>query len=317
MPSFFIHKIFIYFVQFSMLEEILPPDMLDILKLSHNLAYITEIRIRNGFPIIIAEKGRYFALKNRERIIYASASLIDFILARASEYSLYAFHNQVKQGFITCKGGIRIGLAGEAVYEDGKNRTIKNIQSINIRVPHEVRDCSLTAMNFIISERKIKNTLIISPPGCGKTTFLRDISRKLCELSDIINILVIDERFEIASQNDGKRLLNVGEYTDVISGCDKSYGFREGVRTLRPDVIITDELINLSDTVACQNAVASGIKVIASAHAEDLSDLKTKEIFKDMITNRVFERYIILSSNNGPGTVECVYDKDFQHLYIR
>ncbi len=300
-----------------MLRNVLPPDILEIINSSHNLGLITEIRIRNGFPIVVGEKGRYFALKNLGKIVYSSASLIDYVLAKASEFSLYAFQNQIKQGFITCKGGIRIGLAGESVIEDGKNKTIKNIQSINIRVPHEVKDCSLTAMNFIISDRKIKNTLIISPPGCGKTTFLRDISRKLCELSDVINILVIDERFEIASQNNGKRLLNVGEYTDVISGCDKTYGFREGVRTLRPDVIITDELISTSDTLACNNAIMSGIKVIASAHGEDLNDLKMKETFRSLLSERVFERYIILSSNNGPGTVECVFNENFERLYMR
>lgn len=300
-----------------MLEQILPPDIIEIVKISHNLGFITEIRIRNGFPIVVAEKGRYFTLKNRDRIVYASLSLIDFVLAKASEFSLYAFHNQIRQGFITCKGGIRIGLAGESVIEDDKNKTLKNIQSINIRVPHEVKDCSLTAISFMISDKKIKNTLIISPPGCGKTTYLRDISRKLCELSDVINILLIDERFEIASQSGHVRLLNVGDYTDVLSGCNKAYGFREGVRTLRPDVIITDELISKEDVCACDNAIMSGIKVIASAHAEDINDLKNKDIFKEILSSKRFERYIVLSSNKGPGTVECVYNENFEYLYLR
>ena len=110
-----------------MLKEILPAEILNVVSLSHKITQITEIRIRNGFPIVVAEKGRYFTLKNSGKIMYASLSLIDYILAKASEYSLYAFQNQIKQGFITCKGGIRIGLAGESVYEDGKNKTLKNI----------------------------------------------------------------------------------------------------------------------------------------------------------------------------------------------
>ena len=300
-----------------MLKEILPAEILNVVSLSHKITQITEIRIRNGFPIVVAEKGRYFTLKNSGKIMYASLSLIDYILAKASEYSLYAFQNQIKQGFITCKGGIRIGLAGESVYEDGKNKTLKNIQSINIRIPHEVKDCSITAMHFIIQNRKIKNTLIISPPGAGKTTFLRDISRKFSELSDIINILIIDERFEIASQNGGIRMLNVGEYTDVLSGCDKTYGFREGVRTLKPDVIITDELVSKNDVESCVNAIRSGIKVIASAHGEDLNDLKNKTIFRELINENAFERFVILSSNNGPGTIECVMNEKFEYLYVR
>jgi stage III sporulation protein AA len=169
----------------------------------------------------------------------------------------------------------------------------------------------------MISDRKIKNTLIISPPGCGKTTYLRDISRKLCELSDVINVLIIDERFEIASQYGGARLLNVGKYVDVLSGCDKTYGFREGVRTLRPDVIITDELVSEDDVKACNNAIMSGITVVASAHAQDINDLKNKAIFKELFSSGCFDRYIVLSANNGPGTVECVYNESFEYLYMR
>ena len=300
-----------------MLSQILPQDILEIINSTFNLGLITEIRIRNGFPIIVAEKGRYFVLKSAGRVVYASLSLIDYCLAKASEYSLYAFQNQIQKGYITCKGGIRIGLAGETVFENGKNKTIKNISSLNIRVPHEIKDCSLTAMNFILSEGIVKNTLIISPPGCGKTTFLRDISRKLCELNNILNIFIIDERFEIASHNGTNCLLNVGEYTDVISGCDKAYGFREGVRTLRPDVIITDELATKSDIEACEAAIMSGIRVLASAHADCVSDLRKKGEFNELIAGNYFDRFVVLSQSRGPGTVESVQNEKLDYLYMR
>ncbi|HEY8419900.1 MAG TPA: stage III sporulation protein AA [Clostridia bacterium] len=304
-----------------MIEKFLPEFLVDILKNKLNYDYVYEIRIRSQLPICVNYGGKYYFL-NPEGIggindgsIITDKKMLEAIIYRAAEYSMYAVTNQLQQSFITVSGGIRIGICGELVIEDQKIVSVKNFTSLIIRIPHEVYDCALTAYNFIAQD-ELYNTLIISPPGCGKTTFLRDIARLLSQGDSIRNTLIIDERYEIASCYNGMPQLNVGEFTDVISNCTKRYGFEQGIRAMRPDVIITDELANQSDIDAVKYATSCGVKIIASAHAFDLNDLFNKPGFEDIIRNKLFERFVVLSNRRGPGTYEGVYDYHFNNIYI-
>ena len=178
-----------------MLGALLPELLLKALeKLDKNKVY--EIRLRRNSPIVVNYQGRNISLLTEGFVgekIFASNQMLQFVLARATENSLYAFNNQIKQGFITAKGGIRIGIAGESVNSDNfMPTTIKNINSLNIRLPHEVKNCALTGFKFMVGSSGIKNTLIISPPGAGKTTFLRDIARLISKQEIIYNCLIVD-----------------------------------------------------------------------------------------------------------------------------
>ncbi|HEY8423565.1 MAG TPA: ATPase, T2SS/T4P/T4SS family [Clostridia bacterium] len=304
-----------------MIEKILPEFLVDILKNKLNYDHVYEIRIRSQMPICVNYGGRYYYL-NPEGVggpndgsIVTDRKILEAIIYRAAEYSMYAVNNQLKQSYITVRGGIRIGVCGELVIEDQKIISVKNFTSLIIRIPHEVYDCALTAYQFIAQDQ-IYNTLIVSPPGCGKTTFLRDIARLLSQSEYIRNALIIDERYEIASCYNGVPQLNVGEFTDVISNCSKQYGFEQGIRAMKPDVIITDELANQSDLDAIKYAARCGVKVIATAHAADHIDLINKPGFEDIIKSKLFERYVVLSNRRGPGTYEGVYDGSFNNIYI-
>lgn len=304
-----------------MLKKLLPDELYNLLNSIVDIGVVYEIRIRNRAPICVNVNGEYKVLSksgfasNYAEAWLGSEQMIDFVLARATNSSMYAVGNQIRHGFVTFDGGIRIGICGETVVDEKGVKTIKNISSLNIRVPHEIRNCAMTALNFILS-CGVKNTLLIAPPGAGKTTFLRDIARGLSLSKSIKNVLVVDERYEIAAAHMGFATMDVGAFTDVISGCSKEYGLKEGIRSLKPDVVICDELATYEDLLAVSEAMSSGVKVIASAHAYDHLDLAKKSQFQEVFKKKLFQRFVVISERNGPGTYEGIFDENFSCLYF-
>ena len=206
----------------------------------------------------------------------------------ATKQSIYAYNDQIKECYITTDSGIRIGICGLAVYNNGKVSTLKNISSINIRVSHQVYNCSEKIINLLICNDLVKNTLIISPPGAGKTTLVRDIVNKLSNEKKVQNILVVDERFEIAGLGQNNSL-EIGDYVDVISGTEKKFAFNNSLKTMNPKVIVTDEISKEEDIESIKQAIKSGVSVIATAHAGSLLDLKTKKYFDILIKDKYFD----------------------------
>lgn len=255
-----------------------------------------EIRIRNGFPIKINYDNVYYTSENK---FNCTSQDIENIISTVTERSVYAFNEYIKNGFITTKNGLRIGLAGECVIDSGQVITIKKIQSLNIRIPHEIENCSKLIFPHVFLD-EILNTLIISPPFCGKTTILKDLAIKLNRL-DKYSILIVDERAEFENIN--------GINIDKIKYGSKDFAFNYGIRSLSPDLIITDELSTVSDWNCIKNAIYSGVKVLASCHGKDINDIKNKNGFLN-----VFERYVILKNNGQAGEVDKILDKDFNEI---
>lgn len=301
-----------------MLYDILPEWLFAIINKNFLIDYIYEIRIRINKPVMVNYKGVFKSLFDNDNFqhnaIIANQELISYILSVSTKQSIYAYNDQIKECYITTDSGIRIGLCGTVVYNNGRVNTIKKITSINIRVSHEVIGCSEKIIKFLVVNNTVKNTLIISPPGSGKTTMIRDICCKLSNEKNIQNILVVDERFEIAGINSG--YLNIGNYVDVISGSEKQFAFKNSLKTMNPSVIVTDEISKEEDIQSIMQAIKSGVKVIATAHALNISDLKEKMYFDFMINNKYFERIVVLSSRNGIGTVEGIYDENLRGIYI-
>lgn len=301
-----------------MLSKLLPSELYHMISSKFNLTSIYEVRIRRNMPICVNVSGSYRQLRDQRenKIIFADKRLIDYILLRATESSLYCYNNQLKSFYISAIGGLRIGVCGEAVVDDkGIIKTVKNISSLNIRIPHEVLNCSKSIMQYIMNDDIVNNCLIISPPCCGKTTFIRDIARIVGSSNRIVNTLIVDERFEICAENNGEMLLDVGMFADCLSGVSKEIAFSEGVKSLKPDLIICDELVSQNDIAGVKLAINSGVSVIASAHGEDLSSLRRKLYFKELINEQYFDYLIFLSGRNGPGTIDCVYNKDFRQVW--
>lgn len=301
-----------------MLEKILPNDIYSILKNKVNFNCINEIRLRSDKPILLQIGSKRIFLcysgttSNIKDAIFASKIMIEDIIFRASECSMYSVNEQIKKGFIVTPGGIRLGLGGDLIEENGVIKTMSNFSSVNIRLPHEIKNCSLSAFDYLLSDDDIYNTLVISPPGAGKTTFLRDFIRQLSEHNYAFNVLVLDERGELDLGN--KSCL--GNFTDKISFARKSIGFENGIRALSPNIIVTDELGQKDDIDAVLYAVNCGVKILASVHSDSMESLSKKPLFEQIIKDKVFQRYVLLSMRNGPGTLEGIYNENFSRVRL-
>jgi len=260
---------------------------------------ITEIRLRVGKSIIVYAGGREKILNHK-----ASQSLIKKTLELISGYSLYAWEDELRAGFITLPGGCRVGLCGKAVVEDEKIKTLSNISGINMRIKHEIKGCADT---ILASIENIGHTMIISPPGCGKTTLLRDLARQISDGGKTIGI--VDERSEIAGCYLGVPVNDVGLRTDVLDRCPKASGMVMLLRSMAPEIIIADEIGGERDMRAIEQIVNAGVKIICTAHGNGIDDVRESKGLKDLVG--LFDNYIVLSARNGPGTIEGMYNSEF------
>ena len=258
----------------------------------------------------------------REAYMVAQNEIIKS-LELMSENSVYAFQEEIKSGYLTLRGGHRVGLSGRVIVQEGQIRNIKDFNSLNIRVAREDYGCSSKLVSFIIkSSDDIYNTLIIGPPQSGKTTILRDAARLLSNGGERIDfkglkIGIVDERSEIAACSKGIPQNDVGFRTDVMDSCPKALGMEMLLRSMSPNIIVTDEIGTRGDKAAIMTVLNSGVKIIASAHGYNISELKMREELLAMIKANTFERYIVLSSSNGPGTLEEVFDSQQSAIYRR
>lgn len=277
----------------------LPPEILAALS-NLNINYLNEIRLRRGQPVIIQYRGEYMyinsfgaSLNSANAIVCKSA---EEVLQRAMSGNVYVYAEQLKNGFITVDGGVRMGIAGEYVTQDKEVVTVKGVTSLNIRIPHDVFGAA-DGLYEIIGGKPIKNTLIFSPPGFGKTTLLRALARKISQ-SDFCSVLVFDERNEIAAADGEEGGFDLGKSCDIVRGGRKFTAFTNSIRVMRPDVIVTDELSGNDDIDSVKYAVECGISVIASSHTVD----------REKLREFPFE---IFAGLRGIGKEILVYDKNF------
>lgn len=245
---------------------------------------ITDIRISQGKPLIFM--GISTELETNEIL---TSEDIETIVGNATENSLYSFMDNIREGFITLKGGHRMGIAGMAVYEKQGISSLKDICYINIRIAREIKGVASGILNKIISSGEVLNTLIISPPGGGKTTLLRDISRMLGSIENM-RVSVIDSRFEIGAQYKGRAQLDIGKRSFLLSGYSKADGFSHAIRSLSSKVIISDEIAK-EDFPLIDYAINSGVGVILTAHGRDMGDIKRK------FDLSLFSRFIVIENS--------------------
>jgi len=234
------------------------------------------------------------------------------LISRISRQSLYAFEEQIREGFLTIPGGHRVGLAGHVVYEHGVVKTMRYLSGLNIRISHEIKGCSDELMPFVVLNTVILPTLIIAPPGGGKTTLLRDFVRNL---SRQCNVAVVDERSEIAGCYMGISQRDLGPFCDVLDGCKKAEGVRMMIRSMAPQVVAVDEIGTSEDIAALSYALTSGCSLLATIHGETLSQVRQKKEFQAVFENRMFERYILLDNLFHPGKCLAVYDKEGKTIW--
>ena len=274
-----------------------------------NINLLEEIRIRANRPILL-KIGQ--DEKKIEHIVTTEEILE--ILQHICDNSIYSYQSQICNGYITMQGGHRVGITGNAVIKDGKVSNINYVSSLNFRIAKQVLGASNKIIKYILNEEEdsIYSTLIVSPPGVGKTTILRDLIRKLSNgIEQInfsgINVGVVDERGEIAAMYRGIPQNDIGIRTDVLDNVTKSIGMTMLIRSMAPKVIVADEIGNKNEVEPIMQAVCSGIKGIFTAHGSSIEDIKLNPTIKELADNGVFERIIFLSDKKEKGEIEKIY----------
>lgn len=271
------------------------------------------IRVRMGIQECFLRADGSLSVHDREGI-RPDKKWLEAGLARIANYSLYAYEEQLGQGFLTVQGGHRIGVAGRAVVEKGTIRTLTDISSLIIRMAHEVKGCSQFVFPYLKKGKGIYHTLIVSPPGAGKTTLLRDLLRR-CSDELMLQVGIADERSELAACRQGVAQMDVGIRTEVLDGAPKAEGIRMLLRSVSPQVIGADEIGSEEETEALADLMRCGVKVLCTAHAGSLEELRNRKDTAGLLEHNIPERIVVLADQPGCGNVASIWNQEGKMLY--
>lgn len=283
---------------------ILPPGLADSLKelTADSLPLVEELRLRRGFPMTAVILDQEHPLGKRP----ITESDLRSVLEGASQASAHTVLEQVKNGFVTLRGGHRMGLCGSVSRREGGIAAMRYLSSLSIRIAHAVEGQAADLLPDLIGEGQFLSTLVIGAPGSGKTTLLRELIHILSDGCGITpqRVSVVDERGEIAAMWNGEAQFYVGRQTDILDGCPKAEGMALMLRAMNPNILAVDEITHPADVAAIIEAAGCGTELLATAHGRSLADLRRRPIYRTLLDEHVFQRAVILTHDKGRRSAE-------------
>ena len=254
-----------------------------------------EFRLRAGQPLVVL-------LPEGERSLGAAVTPEDLetLCDLATDYSRYAAEETLREGYLSVRGGFRVGLCGTAVMKDGESTALRDLSSAAVRIAREQRGIGEAVAPRLFRDGRYQNTLLLSPPGGGKTTLLRDLVRQLSQGEGVPpqRITLIDEREEIAVMYRGQPQMDVGPRTDVLSGCPKALAISMALRAMNPQIIAVDKITVREDLRAISQAAGCGVALLATIHAANVEELQAKPLYQELMAGRVFRQAVLIRT--GP-----------------
>ena len=288
---------------------LMPKNVAEVLDRLDDDAPLLEIRLRRDAPLELVFDGSDRIVFGNNGAPMVTEEELAALTARLTEYSAYAWENERKNGFITV-GGCRVGLSGRMIRTENNVLGFSNISGVCVRIVREVKDCAKPLVGLLTHNGRLCSTLLISPPGHGKTTLLRDLIRiasdGLCGVAPT-RVGVADERFELSGDASGAVAFDLGMRTDVISGITKADAMVRIVSTLSPGILAMDELNDARDAAALLDARGKGVTILATSHGASLKELKLRPSIRMLLHERVFDRIALIK---GIGVYADVFDAD-------
>lgn len=296
-------------------------------EVSRQAAQIQEIRLRAEKPILIIRNGQEYFLneagsftRDRQAAKSIGAKELELLFNHICQYSVYAYEDEIRQGFLTVQGGHRIGVAGQAVMRTEKEmKNMKHIRFLNIRISHQILGAADGVLPFLYEDGDLCNTLFISMPGIGKTTLLRDLIRQVSDGNPFakgMTVGVVDERSELAGCFQGIAQNDLGIRTDVLDACPKALGMMLLLRSMAPKTIAVDEIGGRDDEEMIRQVTRCGVKVLATIHGSGIEDLQNNAMGKELVKEKIFRRYVVLEKQQDGAVKRTGYDRELQKCFV-
>lgn len=285
---------------------------------------LEEIRVRVGQPLMFVYGGerRYLHRSGKalsadwREGLFVNGEQVQEMMMYLCDYSRYAYARQLKDGFLTLPGGIRVGVAGEWMGEEKSQWGVENPMFLNIRIPGEQKGCAAWVLPYVVRREQVMHTLILAPPGVGKTTFLRDLLREISMQEWCRSVAVVDERYEIAACQKGAPTNDMGIHCDVYSGVEKGRGCMQAIRTMAPQVIGVDEIGGDREGEVLAYAMQCGVSIVATMHGETFGEyleiMRQKKTYGQM----QFQRIIRVEKMGDGKRKYSIYDEEGNILCV-